>query len=112
MAAPINTAEPVVAGTAQQGVVLVTDDGLWTGDLSGYTYTWQRETAPGADTIIDQGTCAATGSQTGVEVIAEAGTVTATVFIPPGESNSDVGTVTGSGTFPATEGLIEAATTS
>jgi hypothetical protein len=42
MPAPVNTAPPVVSGTAQQGDVLTTTIGSWSGTPTTYAYHWQR----------------------------------------------------------------------
>jgi hypothetical protein len=39
---PVTTAAPVVSGTAQQGQVLTTTNGSWSGYVKKYTYQWQR----------------------------------------------------------------------
>jgi Glycoside-hydrolase family GH114 len=39
---PVNTVAPAVSGTAQQGQVLQTTNGTWTGTPSRYSYAWQR----------------------------------------------------------------------
>jgi hypothetical protein len=40
---PVNLVRPAVAGTAQDGAVLSTDDGTWAGsDPISFTYQWQR----------------------------------------------------------------------
>jgi methionine-rich copper-binding protein CopC len=41
-AAPTNTALPIITGTAQQGSVLSTSNGSWTGNPTSYTYSWAR----------------------------------------------------------------------
>ena len=40
-AAPVNTAAPVVSGTAQVGSSLSTTTGTWTNSPTGYAYQWQ-----------------------------------------------------------------------
>ncbi len=41
-AAPVNTAAPSVAGSAQRGIVLVSGQGTWNGIGDSYTLQWQR----------------------------------------------------------------------
>jgi hypothetical protein len=38
---PVNTAAPVVSGTAQQGQTLTTTNGSWTNSPTAYSYQWQ-----------------------------------------------------------------------
>ena len=40
-APPVNTAAPVISGTAQQNKVLSTTNGGWTGEGLSYTYQWE-----------------------------------------------------------------------
>ena len=39
--APVNTALPVIIGTAAVGNTLSTDDGTWTNSPTSYTYQWR-----------------------------------------------------------------------
>lgn len=41
-AVPTSTDRPIVSGTPEQGQVLTTDDGSWTGNPTSFTYQWQR----------------------------------------------------------------------
>jgi hypothetical protein len=41
-AVPVNTAGPVVSGTAQQGQTVGCSPGTWLNSPTGYAYTWQR----------------------------------------------------------------------
>jgi hypothetical protein len=41
-AAPRATDRPIVSGTPEQGEVLTTDDGSWTGSPTSFSYQWQR----------------------------------------------------------------------
>ena len=40
--APRATDRPIVSGTPEQGEVLTTDDGSWTGNPTSFAYQWQR----------------------------------------------------------------------
>ena len=40
--APRATDDPIVSGTPEQGQVLTTDDGSWTGNPTSFSYQWQR----------------------------------------------------------------------
>jgi subtilisin family serine protease len=42
VAAPVNTALPVISGTAQQGQSLTASTGSWTNSPTGYRYQWLR----------------------------------------------------------------------
>jgi hypothetical protein len=46
--APVNTALPVISGTAQVGQELSASTGTWTGGVQSYSYQWQRCDAAGA----------------------------------------------------------------
>ena len=41
-AAPTNTTEPRILGTARIGATLTANRGIWTGDPSSYRYQWVR----------------------------------------------------------------------
>jgi parallel beta-helix repeat protein len=49
VAAPLNTALPVISGTAQQGRVLSVSAGSWSNSPTGYAYQWQRCDGAGAN---------------------------------------------------------------
>jgi hypothetical protein len=40
--APRATDQPIVSGTPEQGEVLTTDEGSWTGNPTSFSYQWQR----------------------------------------------------------------------
>ena len=42
---PVNTAAPVVSGTATEGETLTVSDGEWTNDPTSHTYAWQHDNA-------------------------------------------------------------------
>lgn len=42
VAAPVNTAPPVISGTAQSGQTLTSSTGAWQNSPTGYTYQWSR----------------------------------------------------------------------
>src|SRR5207244_3441828 len=39
---PVNTAAPVISGTAQVGQTLATSNGAWTNNPTSYAYQWNR----------------------------------------------------------------------
>lgn len=41
VAAPTNTALPVISGTAKQGQILSVSNGSWTGSPTGFSYQWK-----------------------------------------------------------------------
>ena len=45
---PVNTALPIITGTAKQGHVLTTSDGSWTNSPTSYAYQWRRCNSSGA----------------------------------------------------------------
>ena len=56
--APVNTAAPQVSGLAQQGQVLSTTDGTWTGSGITFKYHWLRCDAAGANCVTIAGAAA------------------------------------------------------
>jgi len=44
---PVNSAVPVVSGSARTGATLTTTNGSWSGSPSSYTYQWKRATTSG-----------------------------------------------------------------
>ena len=57
---PANTALPTVTGTATQGQVLAGADGTWTNTPTGYTRTWMKCDAAGANCVAITGATAST----------------------------------------------------
>ncbi|HEY3922913.1 MAG TPA: hypothetical protein VGL76_12480 [Gaiellaceae bacterium] len=55
-AAPVNTAAPVISGTAKPGEQLSTTNGTWTGGATSFTYQWQRCTASAVCTDVSGAT--------------------------------------------------------
>ena len=51
LAAPVNTAVPVISGTAQQGDTLSVSNGAWSGSSIGFGYGWQDCDANGANCV-------------------------------------------------------------
>jgi len=47
-AVPVNTASPVISGTAQAGQTLTASTGKWSNSPTGYAYTWSRCDSGGA----------------------------------------------------------------
>ena len=43
MAAPVNTVLPVITGTYEVGLAVVTSTGTWTGGVQTYTFQWYRQ---------------------------------------------------------------------
>jgi hypothetical protein len=56
--APVNVTAPVVSGTAQQGQVLSTTDGIWNGSGISFKYHWLRCTAAGTSCAVIPGAAA------------------------------------------------------
>ena len=46
-AAPVNSAQPTISGTAKVGEELSASNGTWSGDVSSFTYQWQRCSSSG-----------------------------------------------------------------
>ena len=44
---PVNSAVPVISGSARTGATLTTTNGSWSGSPSSYTYQWKRATTSG-----------------------------------------------------------------
>ena len=95
-ALPVNTAAPVVSGSAVMGATLTTTNGTWSGyPTPTYTYAWLRAGTPIA------GATAATY----VTVLADVGTavtcrVTATNDVGAVNATSNATTITGANTAP------------
>ena len=110
--APSNSGVPVVSGSAQQGDVLTTSNGSWSGSPTSYAYQWQDCNGSGAS-------CSGISGATSSSYTLAAGDVghtvrsvvtatnaggstpatsaqTATVTSPPAPSNSGVPVVSGS----------------
>lgn len=61
LAAPVNTAPPVITGDAEIGETLTTTDGTWTGNPEPtYTYQWQRSSDGENDWTAIEGATGAT----------------------------------------------------
>jgi hypothetical protein len=71
-AVPVNTAPPVVSGTAQQGQTLSTTNGTWTNNPNSYTYQWRRCDSAGAN-------CADIGTATSSTYVLQAADVGSTL---------------------------------
>jgi hypothetical protein len=65
---PVNTAAPVVQGTAQEGQTLQTSDGTWTNQPTSYAYQWLRCDAGGANCAPIADATAQTDGLTGADV--------------------------------------------
>jgi hypothetical protein len=62
--APVNTAPPVISGSAAVGQQLSTTNGTWSGGATSFTYQWQRCTASAVCTNVSGATGATYGVQT------------------------------------------------
>jgi hypothetical protein len=51
-AAPANTAQPTISGTAKAGEELTASNGTWSGDASSFTYQWQRCSSAGCTDVV------------------------------------------------------------
>lgn len=72
-AAPANTTEPAITGTAALGSTLTASQGTWTNSPTSFTYQWVRCPTSGGDPL--GATCAVIGGATGsAYVIASADT--------------------------------------
>jgi thermitase len=65
---PVNTAPPVVSGTAQDGQTLQTTTGTWTNSPTSYAYQWLRCDANGANCTNIAGATGASYALTSVDV--------------------------------------------
>ena len=81
-AVPVNTALPVITGTAQQGQTLSVSTGTWTNSPTGYAYAWNR-CSPACTVIAgaNANTYALTAAEVGSTITA---TVTASNVSGPG----------------------------
>ncbi len=59
-ATPVNTAAPVISGTAQAGQTLSASQGAWSGSPTSYTYAWSRCTSAGTSCMAITGASGAT----------------------------------------------------
>jgi len=50
-AAPVNTSQPTIAGTPEQGKTLTTQNGIWTNSPTSFSYQWQRCNADGSSCV-------------------------------------------------------------
>ena len=57
---PTNTALPTMTGTATQGQILTGADGTWTNTPTGFTRTWKKCDAAGANCVAITGATAST----------------------------------------------------
>ena len=44
-AAPVNTSQPTIVGTPEQGKTLTARNGVWTNSPTAFSYQWQRSAA-------------------------------------------------------------------
>jgi hypothetical protein len=80
---PVNTAQPTIAGTAQQGQLLTAGPGAWSGTTPiTYAYQWQRCDATGAN-------CASIAGATAATYTVVATDVSSTLVVTLTASNSD-----------------------
>ena len=67
-AAPVNTAEPTITGTAAQGQTLNATTGTWNNSPTSFAYEWRR--CPPSGGASDASDCAVIGATTASYVVA------------------------------------------
>ena len=92
--APVNTALPVISGTATQDQVLSTTTGSWTNSPTGYGYLWQRCDSGGSNCVAILGATTSTYTL----VYADAGSTMRVVVTATNPSGSTAAT---SAQYPA-----------
>src|ERR671934_2549650 len=50
-AAPVNTSQPTIVGTLEQGKTLTAQNGLWTNSPTSFSYQWQRCNTDGSSCV-------------------------------------------------------------
>jgi hypothetical protein len=65
---PVNTALPTITGTPTEGQILTGADGTWTNTPSGFTRSWQKCDAAGANCVAIPGATASTYTVTATDV--------------------------------------------
>jgi hypothetical protein len=86
-AAPSNTAEPVITGTAAVGQTLTATDGTWANSPTSFSYQWLRCAASGGAS--DGSDCAAIGGATTSSYVVASGDVGFTLRIRVTALNAD-----------------------
>src|SRR5205814_2275779 len=78
---PVNTALPVVSGTATQGQTLSTSNGSWTNSPTSYSYQWKSCDTNGAN-------CASISGATSTSYLLAAGDIGSTIIASVTASNA------------------------
>jgi len=86
-AAPTNTAEPIISGTAAVGQTLTASDGTWSNTPTSFAYQWLRCAASGG--AADGSDCAAIGGATTSSYAVASGDVGFTLRIRVTATNAD-----------------------
>jgi hypothetical protein len=86
-AAPSNTAEPVITGTAAVGQTVTSTDGTWSNSPTSFSYQWLR--CPASGGASDGSDCASIGGATTASYVVATGDVGFTLRIRVTAINSD-----------------------
>jgi len=86
-AAPSNTAEPVISGTAAVGQTLTSTDGTWSNSPTSFVYQWLR--CPASGGASDGSDCASIGGATTASYVVASGDLGFTLRIRVTAINAD-----------------------